>query len=319
MTTLNLLKEWETRELVSPEERATLDSYEQTRPVSLYAFLRTLLYAGVTLFTTGAGLLIYLHIDTIGHNVLIVLLALLTLACFYYAFRHRHPFSTQPVNHEAKFADLALLLGCVLFLSLEGYAQYQYNLFGTRYGLATIIPAFLFLFLAYRFDHRGVLSMGLTALASWVGLTVTPTELLTGNDFTKPPVIYTALLLGAALVGLAWFLNGRDIKKHFTFTYYLLGGNLFLIAALAGMVTLNNQLLFAIPLLAASYFFYLQARFQQSFLFLLMAVMYGYFGVTYLIFNNISEEIGIFLGMAYFCATAGGVIWFFLNYKKLLV
>ena len=33
-------------------------------------------------------------------------------------------------------ADNILLLGCSLFLILEAYLQYQYQIFGTRYGNA---------------------------------------------------------------------------------------------------------------------------------------------------------------------------------------
>ena len=96
------------------------------------------------------------------------------------------PTDPEKVEQTAPYFDVVLLLGCLLFLALEGYLQYQYEVFGTSYGLAVIIPAVLFFFLAYRYDHQGVLSLAITALASWVGLSATPSKLLVEMIFPIP-------------------------------------------------------------------------------------------------------------------------------------
>ena len=314
-----LLSEWQKSQLISDGQREQLETHERNRPVSVYILLRSLLYTGLLLFTSGAGFLIYNNIDTIGHDALIALLALMTGGCFYYVYRHSLPFSKGMVEPDAKFFDFALLIACTLFLSLEGYVQWRYQVFGTRYGLATILPAAFFLFCAYRFDHRGVLSMGLTALASWVGITVAPMNVLNGNDFNDLTLILTAVLLGAAYVGLGLASEAADFKKHFAFTYLLLGGNVFFIASLAALFRNESwALAFMIPLAAGCWLFMNYARRSQSFLFLLMAVVYGYIGITYLIFTIMNEDLWAFFGILYVMASTGGVIWFFLNYKKLL-
>ena len=41
-------------------------------------------------------------------------------------------------------------------------------------------------FTAYYFDHIGVLSMAIVNLAAWLGLAVTPMEILRENDFSNP-------------------------------------------------------------------------------------------------------------------------------------
>ncbi|MCU0340446.1 MAG: DUF2157 domain-containing protein [Spirosomaceae bacterium] len=312
------LRQWEEQQIVTPQQHQQLHDYERQRPVSLYWLLRTLLSVGLLAFTTGAGMLIYEHIDTIGHEVLIAVLAVLTAACFYYTYRYSAPFSTQLTQNEGKFADIALLLGCTLFLSLEGYVQWRYAVFGTRYGLATVIPAVLFLFCAYRFDHRGVLSMGLTALASWVGLTVAPLELFASNDFSDPSLIYTAVIFSLAVLGLSVFLEKQHIKPHFSFTYFLLVGNLLFVSALAGLFTDAYWYIFALLVLGAAWFFFRHAQRTQSFVFLLMAVVYSYICLTYLAFKILPEESLIFLVPFYFMASAGGVVWFIISYKKLL-
>lgn len=319
MNTTRLLAELEQKQLITSEMSKQLRDYERHKPVSLFVFLRGMLYLGITAFTTGAGILIYQHIDTLGHTLLMVALGLLTVGCFAYAFQKGKPFSHGRVEHPESTVDMAVLLGSLLFLALEAYAQYQFTLFGTRYGLAVFLPALLFLYLAYRFDHQGVLSLGLTALASWVGLTATPNELLVSNDFTQTPVIYTALLFGVSVVGISYLLERQGIKKHFTYTYLLVGGTLYLCACLGGLFTLDRwQLLFGLLLGLGCFVFYQKARLDESLLFLLISVVFGYTGFTYLLFNNIPGSLGVVLGSLYFMLSAAGVVWFFLNFKKLM-
>jgi hypothetical protein len=319
MNTEKLLYELEQKRLIDPDQRQRVADFERQKPVSLFVYLRTLLYVSLSAFMAGAGVLIYQHIDTLGHTVLMALLALLTTVCFGYVFKKAEPFSPEKVVHTAPFVEVVLLLGCLLFLALEGYAQYQYALFGSRYGLAVFLPALLFLFLAYRFDHQGVLSLGLTALASWVGLTATPNQLLDKNDFSDPAVIQTAIIFGLVVVGISWLLEKRGLKKHFTYTYLLAVGTLYLVACLGGMFTLDAwQAVFGLLLGIGCWHFFQNAREESSLLFLLISVVFGYIGFTYLLFNNLPVEIGVFLGSLYFMLSAGGVIWFFLNFKKLL-
>ncbi len=314
-----LLDEWQQRHLLTDGQRGQLETHERNRPVSVYFLLRSLLYAGILLFTSGVGVLIYNNIDTIGHTALIGLLAVLTAGSFFYVIRTSVPFSRGIVENEAKFSDFALLIACTLFLILEGYVQWRYNVFGTRYGLATVLPAVLFLFCAYRFDHRGVLSMGLTALASWVGITVAPLDVLSSNDFNNLKLIVTGVLLGAFYIGVGLTSERTNFKKHFAFTYLLLGGNVFFIGSLAGLFRSEGWSFgFALPLAAGCWLFINHARRTQSFLFLLMAVVYGYIGFTYVLFQVMNEALWAFFGLMYVVASTGGVIWFFLNYKKIL-
>ncbi len=317
--TRNLLNRLLHQGLISPEQHAVFTKYEETKSFSLSWELKSFLYLGVVLFSTGVGLLIYQHIDTIGHQIVITFIAVISFACFYYAYRNQPPFSNQLVAPSTPFASYILLLGCLTFLTLEGYLQIQYTIFGTRYGLATFIPAVVFFIVAYYFDHRGVLSMALTALASWVGVSVTPLDVLKNNNgFAEPALIYTAVALGAVMIGAGLYLDWRGIKRHFTFSYLNFGANLLFIACLAGLFTLEGQrALFAALLAGLCFGFIWYARREQSFFFLLIAVLYGYIGLTYLVF--LSDTINDFgFAMLYFLLSCGGVIYFFLHYKKLL-
>ncbi|RZK27595.1 MAG: DUF2157 domain-containing protein [Hymenobacter sp.] len=228
----SLLAELEAGGQLPPAQAAAIAEAERTRPFSLHYELRALLYLGITLLVGGVGVLIYQHIDSIGHGVIIGAIALTMSASFAYAVRHLGPFTWGEAPRTSIAADYLLVLSCLLFLVLEGYLQVQYQLFGTSYGLATVLPAGLFFGLAYRFDHRGVLSMAITALAAWVGVSVAPLELFSNSDFLWHALSLPALLLGVGLVaaGLASELLNR--KRHFAFTYLSLGSNVALLAAM---------------------------------------------------------------------------------------
>ncbi|MCY7350110.1 MAG: DUF2157 domain-containing protein [Cytophagaceae bacterium] len=318
MTYPEILRRLTESQALSPTEAEALAAYEQQRPFSVHGELRTALYFGVTMLSAGLGILIYQNLDTIGHQVVIALIAALMLGCFGYVWWHRKPYANGLVLSDSSLVDFILLLGCLLFLTLEGYLQVQYNVFGNRYGLVTAIPAVFFLALAYRFDHRGVLTMGVTALASWVGLTVAPLRVLTENDFAQPRLLNTALVFGVVVITTALALDWRGIKRHFTATYLTLAGNLALVAATAGWFgdNLPGAYLLVLLLLCAGFGVY--ARQRHSFLFLVMALVYGYIGITYLFFKILPEEVLYGFGMYYFIFSCGLIVWFLFRYKRLL-
>ncbi len=312
----HILHELENKGLIKHEQSGKIISGELLAPFSLHWELKTILYLGVLLLNAGLGWLIYLNLDEIGHGVIIAGIALVCAGSFAFAWRHRVPFSTEKTESASPFYDYALLLGCLTFLILEGYLQYQYNFFGEKYGLATFIPAVLFFAAAYLFDHKGVLSLAITALASWVGIAVTPLTLLRDNDFSSSRLVYMGLLLGAVLTGAAFYLSSRNIKKHFDFTYLNFGSHLLFVSSIAGLMTLEMEWLFAPLLAAVTAAFIAYARREQSFYFLIVAVVYAYWGVSYLIFQL--EAFQSVLLFYYFIFSCVGVIWFLVRYKKIL-
>jgi hypothetical protein len=318
MNTQTILNALIGKEIVSSEQASAIESFEAAKPFSIHWELRSILYLGIIIFSSGMGIIIYENIDTIGHQVIIAIIACLTAACFYYTFKNSLPYSNSEVKNPNKFADHVLLLGCTLFLALEGYLQFQYNVFGSRYGLAIIIPTIVFFGCAYRFDHRGALSMAVTGLASWLGLTIAPLSILSGNDFTEARLLITAIILGIVLVSFGWISDQKNIKRHFSFTYMFMGGNLAGIAALVGLFTHAPKIAYFVAGLALSGFFVLRSRSTQSLVFLLMGVVYGYIIITYTIFSNLGDEAAFGLASFYFLFSSIGVIFFLLNFKKFL-
>ena len=320
MNSENILQNLQKKGIISLEQSNVISEYEKTKPFSLHYELRTLLYLGITLLTGGLGVLIYQNLDTIGHEIIVALIAIITLICFGFSFWKREPSTWQEVKISHHFSDFVLLLGCSSFLILEGYLQFQYDLFGLKYGLVTFIPAILFFFCAYFFDHRGVLSMAITAFASWVGVNIAPFTVLEKNDFSAPNFLITAIILGLVLSGLGLISEYRNLKKHFSFTYLLLGSNLTLIASLTGMFSHSNWFIYVSITLILCVGLFLYARKTQSYIFLLMGVIYGYIAFTYLlykIFLATENEMWI-LAMYYFLLSGVGVIVFLMKIKKIL-
>lgn len=318
MQNLSLLEKLTEKNIISDEHASQIKVSDSNQPFSIHWELRLLLYLGIMFLSTGIGVLIYKNIDTIGHNILIGLIALVCLACFYYAFKHRKPFSWDEIEESSNLDDFALLGGCLAFLTLEGYLQYQYNFFGTRYGLAAFLPAVLFFFCAYFFDHRGVLSMAITALASWIGISITPLRLLKNNDFNSQNMVITAISLGIFLIIVGWISIQKELKKHFSFTYFIFGGNLTFIAALSGLFAFDLKFIYGIIIAVLSYLSITYARTKHSYLFLLMGVIYGYIAFTYMAFKILPSDLDPFLYMLYFMLSAAGVVLFLIKIKEIV-
>ena len=321
------LADLQSRGLLPPAQATRIVVSESTRPFSLHYELRALLYLGTTLLAGGLGVLVYQHINTIGHGVIIAVITALMAACFTYAARNRAPFTWGVAPKTSVGADYLLLLGCLLLVVLEGYVQYQYQFFGNRYGLATALPALVFVPLAYWFDHRGVLAMGLTALASWVGLTVAPLAVLTENEFWSDHIRGAAIGLGVLLMLTGFYSEYRGRKAHFAFTYLLLGSNLALAALATSLVraAFHEQPLAGLGTvvlmlgLCAGLYWY--ARRTQSYWFLVLAAGYAYFAACYLLVQLVllfPDDTIVLMAFLLFPLSALLVVLFFLNVKKIL-
>jgi len=318
MNTQTILNELASKKIISDRQASLILAYETTKPLSMHWELRLMLYAGILLFNAGLGIIIYQNIDTIGHQAIIAAITLLTASCFYYTYRKSQPYSNDEVQNSGKLQEYALLLGCVSFLALEGYLQFQYGLFGSRYGIAIIIPTILFFASAYRFDHRGVLSMAVTGLASWLGLSIAPLSVLSGNNLTDLKILAAAIILGTLLTVTGWLSEGLSIKKHFSYTYIFLGGNLAELAVLSGLFEQPHKVIYAILSISFCSFFILRARQNQSLLFLLLGVIYTYITVTNLLFFILGDSLFFSLQAVYLTFSSVAVIYFLLNYKKFL-
>ncbi len=310
--------------IISTESFQKIKEREENPTFSLHWELRTILYLGVLMFSTGLGILVYKNIDTIGHQAILAIIAAACGACFFYCFKQGKPFSPEKTEQSSPFFDYILLLGALLFLTFEGYIQFQYQVFGTNYNLAAILPTILFAFLAYRFDHVGILSMAITGLSAWLGISITPFELLDSFDYAPLRIIYTGEFLGIFLGLVGWGLAHKSIKSHFFFTYLNFSTHLLFVATLSGLFMAEDEVsgapwfIWLVVLVGASFF---HARKEKSFYFLLIAILYGYIGLTYSFFrilDDLHNDDLFWLGSWYSMASSAAILYFLINHKKII-
>ncbi len=308
-------KELLEKKLINEEQFSKIEPIVSGKIISVFYELRTLLYLGIMLFTAGVGILIYENIGDIGHIVAIIALTLLTGACFWYAFHNAPPYEHATVKPPSPYFDYIILLGSLLFVSVQGYLQFQFGWLDNNLGISTLITATFFFFIAYRFDHAGVLSLAITALASFWSISISPQKWYSGNFFSDSNLHITALCFSVVVAAVSLVLDRRQIKPHFTFTYLNFCLLIFFVAALAGVFIGTLYGIFLLLIYGGCVFAYYMARKQQSFLFMLYAFLAAYIGTTYFLGDvMIREEIEIWF--LYSVASCGGFVYFIVKYKN---
>lgn len=299
--------------LIADNSLQQAELLEHRRLFSLYWELRLLLYLGVLLLTGGLGVLVYKNIDTIGHQAVLAFIAVVSAGSFFYCFRKKAAFSWQQVKVSDPLFDYILLLGCLSLLIFLGYWQYEYEVFGHYYGLATFIPMVILFFAAYYFDHLGTLSLAITNLAAWAGIAITPLSILQRGNFSDNHLIFTGIFLGGVLIASGRLTWQRKLKPHFEPAYTNFGVHLFFIAALAGLFKFDQvYLLWWLTLMLIAWFLCTQAFRRRSFYFIVVIVLYAYIALGYVIMQALSkmsfDNVGwLYLALSYFIVSAIGV------------
>ncbi len=295
---------------------------QKNKAVSVYYDLRTLLYLGIVLLTTAIGIVIYQNIDTIGHTVLLLLIGIAGISCFGYCIKHSKGYTNKKIDSPDSWYDYILLLGCLLLLTFTGYIQFQYNVFGNRWGLALFLPMVILFLAAYYFDHLGVLSLAITNLAAWAGISITPLRILKDNDFSNSQIMYVGVAVGLFLVAMSYISIVKNIKVHFEFTYKNFGAHILFISLLALMFYYDNiYLVWFIALAIVTFLFFKDAVRKNSFYFLVITLLYGYVAVSYLVVRLVAlvdfDMGGIYMGILYFILSGIGLIRLFIYYNKI--
>jgi len=231
------------------------------------------------------------------------------------------PFTWGKRGSESSGSEYLLWLGALLTGTFVGYLQFRYEVFGSRNSIAVAVPALFYLFLAYRFDHRGVLQLGITGMCASVGVAITPTAMLRGGGYWAQLPVVTALMVAAALGAMAWLSHSLDRKRHFAFSYAHFAAHLGMLACLGGLIAASGfeaGLYFALAA-AGTAGLWRYARSAHDAYFLLLAVAYGYIAVTYVMIHFLLRGIGRSEGlvMLWFLLSCGATIWLFLNLKSL--
>lgn len=311
------------KNLITENQFQEIKEYRSLNIFSLNVELKLLLSISVLMFTSGIGILIYDNIDSIGHIALLSILFAITCSCFYYCFKNSKGFQKTEAATESHFLEYVVLTANVLTCIFIGYLQFQYEAFGTHYGLATLIPTIVSFVCAYYFDNKSVLTIAVTGLAAYIGLSVTPQEIFNDNNnfYANESLSYSAVMFGILLILWTIYSFRINLKTHFAFIYLTFALHIISIASISNLYRYDIiWFLFAVVLAVSSYYFYKISHQLKAISLYVFMIIYAYIGINiflFRIFENIDFsdiwELFILLLPAYFI---GSIILFIKLIKK---
>jgi hypothetical protein len=307
---------------ITKEQFEAIRAYRELNLFSVHNELKFLLYLSMLMFTSGIGILIYQNIDTIGHTVILGLLLLVTLICFYFCFKNHVGFKKEEAPFPNPLYDYLVLTAVILSCTFVGYLQFQYQTFGTHYGLATLVPTVISLFCAYYFDNKSVLSIGITGMAAYLGLSVDPKHVFENEMIENTYLSYIGLAFGLSLLLWVLYTTKINLKKHFNLVYLTFSLHLVCIACIVNLFQ-DLWLAFGVVLGITAYYFYNLSFQIRSISLFIFTVLYGYIGMNILfvrILDSIHLEdlfsVFIFTTPFYFIGSIIGFIKLIKNFNK---
>jgi len=311
------------KNLITENQYQEIATYRNLNIFSLNAELKFFLYLSVLLFTSGIGVLIYKNIDSIGHIAILSILFILICVCFYYCFKNSKGFQKAETVFEHPVLEYLVLAGNILTCIFIGYLQFQYEAFGTHYGLATLVPTIVSFSCAYYFDNKSVLAIAITGLAAYIGLSVTPQDLLNNNNFYADQTLsYSAIMLGVLLILWTVYSSRIQLKIHFNIIYLTFALHIISIAAINNLINDYTGIwfLFALILAGSSFYFYKISHELRAISLYVFMIVYAYVGFNIILFQ-IFESVDfsdiwmlfVFMLPAYFI---GSIVLFIKLIKK---
>ena len=215
-------------DVLSAEQAAFFDRVARRGLVSVRFEIRTLLYVGVLLLTSGVGVLVALHQEEIGPLAIAV-------GSLIWVVRRAAPFSWGEVPSPNVAFDYVLLLGLLLVAADLAYVEVQFTVLGPRWAYHLLIVGVLYLLAAYRWDSRTALGLSLTTLAAWRGLSLSLMPAALGLGVAAD-LRASAIALGALYVAAAALSTRLARKAHFEEVFANAGLLLLLGGLLSGVL-----------------------------------------------------------------------------------
>ena len=295
MTILTRLEQWKERGVISPEQHTLLAGLSRGEPFSLFLELNIVLYAGVLAFVAGLGWTITTWSRQLGDVLVLAILSAILAACFWYCFSRAPAWSPAETPSPSLVFDYVLYLGSLTWSLALAYIENRFHVLSGEWDLYLLATAGLFFFLAYRFDNRFVLSLALSSLAGWFGLTISHWPSHQDAEYKQYAILYS-LLVG--LAGAA--LQRRRLKPHFFGAYLNIAANVFFWAVLSGVFQSQGYAVWLLVLFAACGASLAWGLARRQFSFVAYAAVYGYVGVSSIFIRNMHRDTAI---LSYFVVT----------------
>ncbi len=296
MTILARLEHWRKQGAISPEQHVYLASLCRGEPLSVFLELNVLLYAGVLAFVAGLGWTVTTWSQQLGDVLVLAILSTILAACFWYCFSRAPAWSLAETPALTAVFDYVLYLGSLVWCVELAYLENRFHVLSGQWDSYLLATAVFFFFLAYRFDNRFVLSLALSSLAGWLGLTISHWPSHQDAAYRQCALLY-CLLVGVGGV----ILQRRGLKPHFFDTYLNIVANVLFWALLSGVFNRQGYGVWFLALLLACGASLAWGLTRRQFAFVAYSAVYGYVGVSSILIRGITDEIVV---LGYFVITA---------------
>jgi hypothetical protein len=302
MTIQGRLKQWDEQGAISAEQRAQLTSLAREEPLFLFIELNVLLYAGVLAFVAGLGWTVTTWSKQLGDVAIVSALSAILAVTLWCCFSRGPGWSQTETPASSPILDYVLYLGCLVWGIELTYLEQRFHLLSGQWDLYLLATAALFFFLAYRFDNRFVLSLALSSLAGWFGLSISHGALGGEAAYRWYALLY-CLVVGVG----GTLLRRLGLKARFFNTYLNVATTVLFWAVLSGVFEQEEYGSWFVALLIACVASLAWGLAQPQFAFVAYAAVYGYIGVSSLVVRNLSSSDESFI-LAYFVVTAIAMI-----------
>jgi hypothetical protein len=299
MTIFTRLDEWKERGIISPEQHTLLAGLSRGQPFSVFLELNILLYAGILAFAAGLGWTVSTWSQQLGDVLVLTILSAMLAACFWYCFSRAPAWSPAEVPSPSLVFDYVLYLGSLIWSVELAYLEKRLHMLSGEWDLYLLTTAGLFFFLAYRFDNRFVLSLALSSLAGWFGLTISHWPSHQDATYRESAIFYSLMVGGAGVA-----LQRRGLKPHFFGTYLNIAANVLFWALLSGVFQREGYGVWLLGLLAACGASLAWGLVRRQFSFVAYAAVYGYVGVSAVLIRDMDFTVA----MSYFLVTGVAVL-----------
>ncbi|MBV9573114.1 MAG: DUF2157 domain-containing protein [Acidobacteriales bacterium] len=301
MTIFHRLGQWKVEGKISPEQYSHLASLCREEPFSLFLELNVLLYAGVMAFVAGLGWTATTWAHQLGDALVLTAFSAILGSSFWYCFSRAPAWSPSETPSPTPIFAYVLYLGGLAWAAELTYLESRFHLLSKQWDLYLLTTAGLFFFLAYRFDNRLVLSLAMSSLAGWFGITISHWPYHQSATYRRCAILYS-LLIG--VVGA--LLQRRRLKPHFLGTYLNIAANVIFCALLSGVFKPEGYGVWFLGLLIACAGSLAWGLSRHQFIFVVYATIYGYIGVSSLVLGHIvTNETAV---LSYFVSSAVAIL-----------
>ena len=304
MTIESRLEQWKQQGVISPAQHMLLAGLSRGEPCSVFLELNVLLYAGVLSFMAGLGWTVSVWSRQLGDVVVLTVLSALLAACLWYCFSRGAAWSTSETRSPSLIFDYVLYLGSLTWSVELAFTENRFHLLSGHWDLYLLTTTCLFFFLAYRFDNRFVLSLALSSLAGWFGLTISHWPSHQDAAYRQYSILYS---LSIGIAGA--ILRRQDVKAHFFGTYLNIAANVLFWVLLSGVFSRHRYSWF-VTLVATCGASLAWGLARREFSFVAYAAVYGYIGVSSILVREMSGASTV---LAYFVLTGGAMVFLLLR------